>query len=55
MRKLMMFLMIAALSACTVFKAGDISKERKELYDYNNDKAFCKQNPDKCVDNIPWM
>lgn len=48
-------LLLSVLSACTVLEAGNIKKERKELYDYNNNKEFCEQNPKKCVNGIPWM
>lgn len=54
MRKLLLLLMICLITACTV-EVGKVSKERKELYDHNNDKEFCEQHPDKCVNGIPWM
>lgn len=43
-----------ALSACSGYVAGDISKERKRLYEYNNNQEYCDKNPNRCVNNIPW-
>ena len=54
MRKLLLLFMICLVTACTV-EVGKVSKERKDIYDYNNSKEFCEQNPDKCVNGIPWM
>lgn len=54
MRKFILFFMIAILTSCT-FEAGKISQERKDLYDRNNSQEFCEENPDKCVNGIPWM
>ncbi|MBQ8672207.1 MAG: membrane lipoprotein lipid attachment site-containing protein [Alphaproteobacteria bacterium] len=58
MRKIiLMFLITVVLAGCsgTLFEAGKVSKERKELYDYNNNTEFCRKNPNRCVNNIPWM
>ena len=58
MRKVfLMFLLVMFVSSCTnhVIEAGKVKKERKELYDYKNNDDFCKKNPNKCVNNIPWM
>lgn len=54
MKRLFLFFMLTMLTACT-FEVGKVKPERKELYDYNNNKEFCEQNPDKCVNGIPWM
>lgn len=43
------------LTACNCFVAGDIRPERKALYEYNNNEEFCKKNPDRCVNGIPWL
>ena len=42
------------LSACKVFVAGEISPERKRLYERNNNQEYCDKNPERCVNNIPW-
>lgn len=55
MRKIMLILLMLAVSGCTVFHVGKVKEERKVLYDYNNSRDFCDQNPDKCVNGIPWM
>ncbi|MBP5215891.1 MAG: hypothetical protein J6039_04985 [Alphaproteobacteria bacterium] len=55
MKKIFLSLLFLAISGCTVLEAGKIKDERKELYDYNNNKEFCDKNPQKCVNGIPWM
>jgi len=61
MRKfILIFLMAIIVAGCassnnSVFEAGKLKKERKELYDYNNNDEFCRKNPNRCVNNIPWM
>ncbi len=54
--KLVLILSFTAifLSACNGFVAGNISKERKHLYEYNNNQEYCEKNPNRCVNNIPW-
>lgn len=47
-------LILLFLSACNTFVAGNWRKERKELYEYNNSAKYCQQNPDRCVNNVPW-
>ncbi len=47
-------LILCSMSACKGFVAGDISEERKHLYEYNNNQEYCDKNPDRCVNNIPW-
>lgn len=51
---LLVMLATILLSGCTIFEAGKVSKQRKELYDYNNNTEYCQKNPDRCVNNIPW-
>ena len=34
------------LSACKGFVAGEISPERKRLYERNNNQEYCEQNPE---------
>lgn len=55
MRKLVLFLAVLVTASCTMVEVGKVKEERKELYDYNNNKEFCEQNPDKCVNGVPWM
>ena len=54
--KLVLILSFTAifLSACNGFVAGNISKERQHLYEYNNNQEYCEKNPNRCVNNIPW-
>ncbi|MBR1399683.1 MAG: hypothetical protein IJ564_05880 [Alphaproteobacteria bacterium] len=55
MKKLILLLVLFSVCGCSnVFVAGDWRKERKELYDYNNDAKYCQENPDRCVNNVPW-
>lgn len=54
MKKLILSLVVVLLAACSI-EVGKVSPERKELYDHNNNQEFCKQNPNKCVNGIPWM
>lgn len=53
MKKFPLMALLFLLSACTVFEAGKVSDERKKLYERNNSKEFCENNPDKCINNIP--
>lgn len=55
MRKIVVFLMMLLVAGCTMFEAGKVSDERKELYNRNNDREFCERNPDKCINGVPWM
>lgn len=56
MKKIFLLAVIVLISGCAehAFEAGHVRKERQELYDYNNDEAYCKENPDRCVAGIPW-
>lgn len=54
MKKLVLLFMLIMLTACAI-EVGKVKKERKELYDHNNNKEFCEKNPNKCVNGIPWM
>lgn len=53
MQKILLLTAILLISSCSVFVAGRMSDERKELYNYNNDKEYCQKNPDMCIGNIP--
>ncbi len=53
-RTILLCLLLMFLTACQGFVAGDISKERKHLYEYNNNEEYCQKNPNRCVNNIPW-
>ena len=53
MQKLLLLTAILLISSCSMFVAGRLSDERKELYDYNNDRTYCQKNPDRCINNIP--
>lgn len=55
MQKFLMLLVILLTVSCTMVEAGKVSDERKELYTRNNNEEFCRANPNKCIDGIPWM
>lgn len=48
------FLAIAVILGLCACEAGKVSKERQHLYDYKNNQEYCDQNPDRCVNNVPW-
>ena len=56
MKKILILMMIVLVSGCAkhAFEAGHVRKERKELYDYNNNEEYCRENPNRCVNGIPW-
>ena len=56
MKKILILMILVLVSGCQkhVFEAGHVKKERQELYDYNNDEKYCRENPDRCVGNVPW-
>lgn len=54
MKKIIGYLLLFSLASCSSFVAGNISKERKHLYEYNNNQEYCDKNPNRCVNNIPW-
>ena len=56
MKKLLILMMLVLISGCQkhAFEAGYVKKERKELYEYNNNEEYCKANPDRCINNVPW-
>lgn len=56
MKKILILMMLVLISGCAkhAFEAGYVRKERKELYDYNNNEEYCKENPDRCINNVPW-
>lgn len=56
MKKILILMMLVLISGCAehAFEAGHVRKERKELYDYNKDEAYCNENPDRCINGIPW-
>ena len=53
-RTIFLCLLLTLLASCKGFVAGDISKERKHLYEYNNNQEYCDKNPNRCVNNSPW-
>ncbi len=54
MKKILLLFLLFLNTSCTIFEAGRLTEERKKLFNKNNDKEFCDQNPDRCVNNIPW-
>lgn len=52
MKKLLMFTAILLVSACSMFVADRLSEERKSMYGYGQEQAYCKENPDKCIGNV---
>ena len=53
MKQVLLLVALLLISSCSVFVAGQLREERKELYQYNNNRAYCEKNPDKCINNIP--
>ena len=56
MKKLLILMMLVLISGCQkhMFEAGHVRQERKELYEHNNNEEYCKANPDRCINNVPW-
>lgn len=54
MRMFVLLALLFAVSACTLFVAGDVDERRKRLYEHNNNQEYCDENPERCVNNIPW-
>ena len=56
MKKILVLMMLILISGCAehAFEAGYVKKERKELYDYNNNDEYCQKNPNRCINNVPW-
>ena len=50
MKKVIMFLLIAILSACV--KAGEFTPETHALYEMG--KPDCEKTPERCYKGIPW-
>lgn len=44
--------MLMFLTGCVV--AGDFPEKRKRLHELGNDETYCAQNPDKCINGMPW-
>ncbi len=49
MRKFVCILLFLIISGCTV---GELTPERKKLYDMGND--ICQTKPERCINGIPW-
>ena len=54
MQKIILLMFVLMLNACSSMQAGKFRQERDELYHYTNDTQYCQQNPERCVNNIPW-
>lgn len=54
MRTVLVLMILCLTASCTLGEVGKVSKERKHLYDYNNNEEYCQKNPNRCVNNIPW-
>lgn len=55
MKKYMIILLICLVAAgCSPIVLGKVSPERQRLYDRNNDEAYCEENPEMCVNGVPW-
>ena len=46
--------MLILLTACKGFVAGELSEERKRLYEAGNEADYCEKNPNKCMKGVPW-
>ncbi|MBR1825808.1 MAG: hypothetical protein IJ770_04395 [Alphaproteobacteria bacterium] len=53
MKKILFVIALLLISSCSALVAGKLREDRKELYNYHNDRAYCQENPDKCINNIP--
>lgn len=55
MRKYVILLLIGGfLAGCAPMEIGKLSPEKQRLYDHNNDEAYCEENPEMCVNGVPW-
>jgi uncharacterized protein YceK len=56
MKKILVLMMVILVSGCSkhAFEAGYVKKERQELYEYNNNVKYCQENPDRCINTVPW-
>ena len=53
MKRVLFIIALLLISSCSALVAGKLRDERKDLYDYRNNSAYCQENPDKCINNIP--
>ena len=54
MKKLILLSLLAVLVSCKCFVAGEMSEERKRIYELGNEKDYCKKNPTRCINDVPW-
>lgn len=50
--KKMVLIVFILLSGCVV--VGDFPENRERLHNMNLDEAYCNENPEKCIEGIPW-
>ena len=53
MKKILFVMALLLNSSCSALVAGKLRENRKELYEYHNNNAYCQANPDKCINNVP--
>ena len=54
MKKVILFSLLLVLVSCKCFVAGEMSEERKRLYELGNEKDYCEKNPNRCIKGVPW-
>ena len=54
MKKTILFLLLVILAGCKCFVAGEISEERKRIYELGREADYCQKNPSRCINGVPW-
>ncbi|MBQ8870543.1 MAG: hypothetical protein IJ019_04115 [Alphaproteobacteria bacterium] len=54
MKKFILFSLLLMLCACKGIVAGDLSEKRSRLYEVGNEDDYCKNNPKRCINGVPW-
>lgn len=47
-------MVLLLVTGCKGFTAGDFPEHRQRLHSIGNEEAYCQQNPNRCVNGVPW-
>ena len=53
MKQTMIMFLLLLLSACVV-EVGNFPDKRIKLHEMGYPDNYCEQNPDRCVQGVPW-
>lgn len=52
MQKILLLTAILLISSCSMFVAGHLSDSNKDLYNLQDNREYCRIDPEKCQNDV---